>query len=170
MVAQTALGCRVPGGVCYGRAMCEAPRFRLVARADLSCICGDGGFEVRHSAEKWSLAGSSPHFSPNSFSYRGSDGVGNTGLGLMLAKLLKTADNFCAEARYFVHVTFATLRRFGRSHHFRQKNTYEFVRFTFKSCSKARLFHSCILYKYDSPQDRYSVYHVFSRISKKKKL
>ena len=35
----------------------------------------------------------------------------STGLGPMLGKFLKTADNFCAQARYFVHDAFATLRR-----------------------------------------------------------
>ena len=76
-----------------------------------------------------------PGNSPNSFSYRGSDGVGNTCLGLMTDPFAKTAANFCAQARYFVHVTFATLRRNRSVAHFRQKNTYEFVRFPFQDTS-----------------------------------
>ena len=32
------------------------------------------------------------------------------GLGPKLGKLLNSADNFCAQARYLVHVAFATLR------------------------------------------------------------
>ena len=50
-------------------------------------------------------------YSPNSFSYRGSGGLDNTGLGLLAGKLRKIASHFYAQARYFVHVTFATLRR-----------------------------------------------------------
>ena len=45
------------------------------------------------------------------------------GLELKPDPLVKTADNFCAQARYLVHVTFAILQRNGRSHHFLQKNT-----------------------------------------------
>ena len=59
----------------------------------------------------------------NSFSYRGSGGVAHTGFGPMMTKFLKTADNFCAQARYLVHVTFATLRRNRSVASLLQKNT-----------------------------------------------
>ena len=42
----------------------------------------------------------------------GSGEVDNTGLGPEVDPFAKTADNFCAQALYLVHVTFATLRRF----------------------------------------------------------
>ena len=35
-----------------------------------------------------------------------------SGLGAMLDPFTKTADNFCAQVRYFVHVAFAILRHF----------------------------------------------------------
>ena len=77
-----------------------------------------------------------PQDSPNRFICRGSDGVGLRGCyGPVPAPFAKTADNFCAQARYFVHVTFATLRRNRSVAHFRQKNTYEFVRFSFQDWS-----------------------------------
>ena len=43
---------------------------------------------------------------------------------------LKTADNFCEQARNFAHVTFATLRRNRSVAALLQKNIYEFVRFS----------------------------------------
>ena len=78
-------------------------------------------------------------YSPNRFICRGSDGLGNTCLGPEVAKFLKTADNFCAQARYFVHVNFASLRRFCSVASLLQKNTYEFIRVSSKSWSKTRL-------------------------------
>ena len=67
--------------------------------------------------------------SPNRFICRGPGGLGNTGFGPELDPSAKNADNFRAQTRYFVHVTFATLRRNRSVTHFRQKNTYEFVGF-----------------------------------------
>ena len=54
---------------------------------------------------------------------RGSDGLANTCLGAIPAPVVKTADNFCAQARYFVHVTFATLQRKHSVTPLLQKNT-----------------------------------------------
>ena len=65
-------------------------------------------------------------FPLNSFSYRGSGGVGNTGLGPIPAKFLKTADNFCAQARYFVHVAFVRVASLL------QKNTMVSLHFPLK--------------------------------------
>ena len=61
--------------------------------------------------------------SPNRFICRGSGGLGNTGLGPKSDKFRNSADNFYAQARYFVHVASLPCRRNGRSRHFLQKNT-----------------------------------------------
>ena len=50
-------------------------------------------------------------YSPNRFMCRGSAGLGKYGLELSPDPFVKTADNFCAQARYLVHVAFASLRR-----------------------------------------------------------
>ena len=71
--------------------------------------------------------------SPNSFSYRGSNGVGITGLGATVDPSAKTADNFCAQARYFVHVAFATLRRFRSVAPLLQKNIMVSAHFSFQT-------------------------------------
>ena len=52
--------------------------------------------------------------SPNSFSYRGSYGVGKEGAMVPLATRSRYAfAHFCCYLPYFVHVTFATLQRNG---------------------------------------------------------
>ena len=53
----------------------------------------------------------------------------------MLDPFAKTADNFCAQARYFVHVTFATLRRKYSVAPLLQKNIYELPQNALQSCS-----------------------------------
>ena len=59
----------------------------------------------------------------NSFSYRGSGGLDNTDLWPMTGKFLNSADNFCAQARYLVHVAFVILRRNRSVASLLQKNT-----------------------------------------------
>ena len=71
--------------------------------------------------------------SPNRFICRGSDGVGIRSLGPRLAKVPNSADNFCAQARYFVHVTFATLRRFYSVGPLLQKKTKVSAHFSFQT-------------------------------------
>ena len=51
----------------------------------------------------------------------------------MLAAPLKTADNFCAQARYFVHVAFATLRRKHSVAPLLLKNTMVLAHFSFQT-------------------------------------
>ena len=69
----------------------------------------------------------------NSFSYRGSDGVGNTGLGPMVDPCAKTADDFYAQARYLVYVAFATLRRFRSVASLLLKNSMVLLHFSFQT-------------------------------------
>ena len=76
-------------------------------------------------------------YSPNRFICRGSGGVGNTGLGANCDPPSKTADNFCAQARYLVHVAFATLRRKYSVAPLLQKNIMVSAHNAFQDCPKA---------------------------------
>ena len=69
--------------------------------------------------------------------YRGSNGLGITGLGPMLDPFAKTADNFCAQAWYFVHVTFAALRRNRSLAPLLQKNTMVSTQNVVQDCTTA---------------------------------
>ena len=57
---------------CWDRVVCCCVGSPFAPRdcASSSCICGHGGFEVRHSAAKRSLTGSSPHLHTRIFTYK----------------------------------------------------------------------------------------------------
>ena len=61
-ITQTALRCRVPGGMCYGWATPAAGLFQPGALARTMCFTVLCASDLRHSAVEWSLAPLWPHF------------------------------------------------------------------------------------------------------------
>ena len=55
LLPKQCLLCRVPGGVCYGRAMGTSPVTRLVARANVSVFTVLGEGRARLVQAKWSV-------------------------------------------------------------------------------------------------------------------